>query len=144
MKSKNLLISQLVLIALLFYFANFTLIFENLFLSILFALSVGLGLYSAYNMGLDTYTPFPEPQKGSRHVQEGVYKYMRHPMYTSLIVLGLMLVLTRPEFLNTIIYILLLYILDTKASFEEILLLKLHPTYKKYMETTKKFLPFIY
>lgn len=144
MKGKYLLYGQLVLLILLFYFADFASIFKNGFLAILFALAIGLGLYSLYNMGLDTFSPYPEPKKGSKHIQAGAYKFIRHPMYTSIILLGLMLVLSDPQFLNTIIYIILLYVLDTKATYEESLLLKLYPTYKDYIQKTSKFLPFIY
>lgn len=65
-------------------------------------------------------------------------------MYTSLIIFGLIFVLSNPEFLNTVIYLILLYILDAKASYEERFLTKLYQTYKAYSENTKKFIPFIY
>lgn len=144
MKGKYLLAAQVILFLLLIYFSDFPLLFTNAFLLILFALAAGLGLYSIYNMGFDTLSPFPEPKKGSKHVQEGAYKFMRHPMYTALIIFGLAFVLSSPEFLNTITYLILIYILDTKAAYEESFLIKLHPTYKAYIENTKKFIPFIY
>ncbi len=144
MKGKYLFYGQLVLLVLLFYFADFSLIFKNGFLVILFILATGLGLYSIYNMGIDTFSPYPEPKKGSKHVQSGAYRFIRHPMYTSLIILGLMLVLSDPQFLNTIIYIILLYVLDAKGAYEESFLLKLYPTYKEYIQKTSKFLPFVY
>jgi protein-S-isoprenylcysteine O-methyltransferase Ste14 len=144
MKGKYLLYGQLILLIFLFYFTNLSLIFKNGFLAILFIFAMGLGLYSIYNMGLDTFSPFPEPKKGSKHIQTGAYKFIRHPMYTSIMILGLMLVLSNPQFLNTIIYIILLYILDAKATYEERFLLKLHPTYKEYTQKTSKFLPFVY
>lgn len=144
MKGKYFFWGQVILLILLFYFANLSQVFKNGFLEILFALALSLGLYSIYNMGLDTFSPYPEPKKGSKHVQTGAYKFIRHPMYTSLIILGLMLVLSDPQFLNTIIYIILLYVLDAKAAYEETLLIKLYPTYKDYIQKTSKFLPFVY
>lgn len=144
MKGKYFLWGQVILLILLFYFADLSQVFKNGFLEILFALALGLGLYSIYNMGLDTFSPYPEPKKGSKHVQAGAYKFIRHPMYTSLIILGLILVLSDPQFLNTIIYIILLYVLDAKAAYEESLLIKLYPTYKDYIQKTSKFLPFVY
>lgn len=144
MKGKYLLYGQLILLILLFYFSNFLMISKNGFLAVLFILAMGLLLYSVYNMGLDTFSPFPEPKKGSKHIQTGAYKFIRHPMYTGIIILGLMLVLSDPQFLNTIIYIILLYVLDAKATYEEGLLLKLYPTYKEYMLKTSKFFPFVY
>ncbi len=129
---------------LLIYFVDLPLIFTNGFLLILLALAASLGLYSIYNLGFDNLSPFPEPKKGARHVQEGAYKFIRHPMYTSLIIFGLIFVLSNPGFLNTIIYLILIYVLDTKASYEEGFLAKIYPTYKTYAENTKKFIPFVY
>ncbi len=144
MKGKYLLAGQVILFLILIYFSNFSLLFTNGFLLVLFALAVGLGLYSIYNMGFDTLSPFPEPKKGGKHVQEGAYKFMRHPMYTALIIFGLSFVLSSPELLNTITYLILIYILDAKASYEEGFLIKIYPTYEVYLENTKKFIPFIY
>ena len=144
MKGKYLLGAQVILFLLLIYFSNLPLIFTNGLLIILLALAAGLGLYSIYNMGLDTFSPFPEPKKGSKHIQTGAYKFIRHPMYTGLILFGLILVLSNPELLNTITYLVLIYVLDAKATYEEKFLEKVYPTYKDYTENTKKFIPFIY
>ena len=144
MKSKYLLTAQVILFLLLIYFVDLPLIFTNGFLLILLALAASLGLYSIYNLGFDNLSTFPEPKKGARHVQEGAYKFIRHPMYTSLIIFGLIFVLSNPGFLNTIIYLILIYVLDTKASYEEGFLAKIYPTYKTYAENTKKFIPFVY
>jgi len=144
MKGKYLVVGEVILFILLIYLSNLSLIFTNGFLLILFALATVLGLYSVYIMGFDTLSPFPEPKKGARHIQEGAYRLIRHPMYTALIIYGLIFVLSNPEFLNTITYLVLICILDTKASYEETFLNKLYPTYKAYTKNTKKFIPFVY
>ena len=144
MKGKFLLYAQILLIVLLFYFGNFAQIFKNPSLALIFATGVLLALYSFYNLGLDTFTPFPEPKKEGKHVQSGAYKYMRHPMYLAIVVIGLSLLLSSPSFTAAVIYLLLIYALDAKATLEEGFLTKLHPTYKTYAQKTKKFIPYIY
>ena len=144
MKGKFLLYSQLGLIVLLFYFGNFSKIFSTGLLSILFALGAILGLYAFYNLGLDTYTPFAEPRREGKHVQTGAYQFIRHPMYTAVMVIGLTLLFSNPNFTSAIIFLLLIYVLDQKATIEEEFLTKLHPTYKAYAQNTKKFIPYLY
>ncbi len=144
MSGKFLLYAQIILIILLFYFGNFASIFINPTLAAIFALGALLGIWSLYNLGLDSYTPFPEPRRGGKHVQSGVYRYIRHPMYTSVLLICLALFFTSPNLPAAIIYLLLIYILDQKAAIEEKYLEKLHPTYKTYIEKTKKFIPFLY
>lgn len=144
MKGKFLLYSQLVLIILLFYLGNFSQIFSNTVLTVIFIAGIALALWAFYNLGLDTFTPFPEPKKEGKHVQTGSYKYVRHPMYTALGLIGLSLLASSPNFPSAIIFLLLIYVLDTKSSLEEEYLQKIHPTYKTYSEKTKKFIPYIY
>ena len=144
MKDKPLFYAQIVLIILLFYFGSFPSIFRNPPLTVIFTIGALLSVWSAYNLGLDTYTPFPQPRSTSKHVQEGLYKYIRHPMYLAVMLIGLASLLSSPSFPAMIIYLLLIYILDQKATLEEEYLEKIHPTYKSYREKTKKFIPFIY
>ena len=144
MKGKFLLYAQLVLLILLFYFGNFGKIFSNPSLAIIFIAGVFLALWAFYNLGLDTYTPFPEPKKEGKHVQNGAYKYIRHPMYAAIMAIGLALLLSSATFVSAVIYLLLLYVLDTKASLEEEYLVKIHPAYKTYSQKTKKIIPFVY
>ena len=144
MKDKPLFYAQIVLIILLFYFGSFPSIFRNPPLTVIFTIGALLSVWSAYNLGLDTYTPFPQPRSTSKHVQEGLYKYIRHPMYLAVMLIGLAFLLSNPSFPATIIYLLLIYILDQKATLEEEYLKKIHPTYKSYAQKTKKFVPCLY
>lgn len=144
MKGKFLLYAQLVLLILLFYFGNFSRILSNPILSIVFIAGLVLGLWSLYNLGMDTYTPFPEPKKEGKHIQHGTYSLIRHPMYTAVMIIGLALLLSSATFLSAVVYILLLYVLDAKATLEEEYLTKIHSTYKTYKEKTKKFIPLLY
>ena len=135
---------QLALIVLMFYFGSFAKIISNGFLALPFALSALLGLWSFYNLGSDIYSPFPEPRKNHKIIQKGPYKYIRHPMYTSVILIGLFLFISEPSFTGFIVLMLLMYVTDEKAKLEEELLAKLHEEYKDYQVKTKKFIPLIY
>lgn len=144
MVSKYLLFAQLVLVLLLFYFGNIANILNHGVLTITFTVGMVLGLWALCNMGLDTFSPFPEPKSGGKHVQSGVYKYIRHPMYTAITLLGASLFFSSPNFTTLIIYMTLLYVLDAKAILEEKLLSKVYKEYDTYQKKTKKFIPYIY
>ncbi|OGD84928.1 hypothetical protein A3B51_01190 [Candidatus Curtissbacteria bacterium RIFCSPLOWO2_01_FULL_41_18] len=144
MKDKTLLYLELTLIILLFYFGKFTAIFQNIIPSLVFILGTILAIWSLLTMQVRYFSPFPEPPKKHKLAQRGLYKYMLHPMYTGIMLIGLALLLSRPSFQIFLIYAVLMYVLDQKASLEEELLSKIYPQYKPYKQKTKKFIPKIY
>src|SRR3989344_7141481 len=127
MKGKFLLYAQIVLIILLFLFSVPNAIFKSPVISTVFAAGLLLGIWSLYNLGLDTYTPFPEPKKEGRHVQTGAYKYARHPMYTAVMIIGLALLFSNPTLYSAIIYLVLIIILAQNSAVEEKYLEEMHP-----------------
>ena len=141
---KYLFYIQLTLIMSLFYFGDLDNLLSNTLATFLFTLGTLLALWAFYNMGSKNYSPFPEPRPTGKFTQSGVYKYIRHPMYAGLMLITSSLFLSNLNFTSFVLYAALLYVLDEKATLEETLLAKLHPAYPKYMEKTKKFIPFIY
>lgn len=144
MNGKYLFYFSLVLIVLSFYFGSLTRIFGSGILTILFTAGAFLGTWAFYNIGSKNYSPFPEPKKGSKLVQKGVYKYIRHPMYTGVLLTCLSLFLSNASFTSFLIFAVLCYVFDTKAAMEEELLTKMHKEYQHYTANTKKFIPYIY
>ncbi len=144
MKGKVLLYIELILILLLFYFGNFLAIFENLFLTSIFIGGTVATLWSLRTMQLQYFSPFPEPPKKHKLTQSGLYQYVRHPMYTGIMLVGLTLVFSNQSFQILLIYLILIYVLDQKTSLEEKLLSKMYPEYKTYKQKAKKFIPYLY
>ncbi len=86
----------------------------------------------------------PEPHPQSQLVTTGIYSVVRHPLYLSLISLGIgysFLWLSVAALMAT--FVLALF-LDKKARLEEKLLSERFPQYSEYMKQTKRFIPFIY
>lgn len=69
---------------------------------------------------------------------------IRHPMYTSLLVLGADLVLGAPSLLRCLLWLALLADLVVKMSYEERLLAAHFSTYPAYRRSTWRIVPFIY
>ncbi|MBS1551877.1 MAG: isoprenylcysteine carboxylmethyltransferase family protein [Bacteroidetes bacterium] len=74
----------------------------------------------------------------------GPYRFVRHPMYTSLIFITLIWVLYDFTIIRLAIWIILLITIYLKSEYEEQLLIKKFPEYPQYKTLTKKFIPFIY
>lgn len=144
MDNRYLFFIQVFLILLLFYFGDFNSIFTNGLLTIPFIFGLVLALWSYYNMGSKNFSPFPEPRKGSKIVEGGSYRYIRHPMYTGVLLIAVVLFISKASFLSFLVLALLVYVIDEKAKLEEDLLAKLHKEYLEYQQKTKKFIPKLY
>ena len=86
-------------------------------------------------------TANPVPKDNSQLVTDGLYKFVRHPIYTGLLLLGLSLVITAGVFPHILVWLLLAVLLNYKAKFEESLLQKRYPEYFEYASKTGRFIP---
>lgn len=86
-------------------------------------------------------SPFPSPKKGSKLVQNGLYKYVRHPIYSGiLIAFGGFSVFSLSGY--RVLLSLLLYVLFIiKVRYEEKQLLEQFEAYERYRSKTGAFLP---
>jgi len=78
-------------------------------------------------------------------VSTGLYRYIRHPLYASLILFTLGTGLKNPDLLSLVLTLAatLFYYLTAKVEEEEILV-KFGENYREYMKRTKLFIPFIF
>jgi protein-S-isoprenylcysteine O-methyltransferase Ste14 len=84
---------------------------------------------------------FPTPRKEGKLIQQGIYKYIRHPIYTGVIMLALgwsFIQASGYQFLLTLILTSLFYL---KSRYEEEKLLARFPDYAEYKNQTGMFLP---
>jgi protein-S-isoprenylcysteine O-methyltransferase Ste14 len=78
-------------------------------------------------------------------VKTGVYKYIRHPMYSSLLFLSLGAMFKNLTFITLLLEILILVFLYLTAKFEEKENVEFFgDAYTEYMKETKMFIPFIF
>lgn len=88
-------------------------------------------------------SPFPSPKSNSDLVTSGLYAYLRHPIYTGILILLLGYSLWQMYF-SCFLFLLLLGILFYyKAKYEESLLLQKFKSYKEYQEKTKMLFPYL-
>ena len=83
----------------------------------------------------------PIPKPGSPFIASGIYKYLRHPMYLGVILVGLGMAGAGNSSVSLIFIALLIITLNIKAKFEDRLLLEIHPEVFHYQMHTSKILP---
>jgi protein-S-isoprenylcysteine O-methyltransferase Ste14 len=86
-------------------------------------------------------TANPVPLENAKLIETGIYKYVRHPIYTGLLLAMLGSVVQSMAIVKFFVWLALLALLTYKAKFEETLLAKKYPGYTQYMKRTGRFLP---
>jgi protein-S-isoprenylcysteine O-methyltransferase Ste14 len=85
----------------------------------------------------------PAPKQEATLVTTGVYRWFRHPIYTSIVMVVLGLFLKKPTFgVATIAAVVILFLL-IKVKFEERLLLARYPEYADYMRRAWGIVPWL-
>lgn len=110
---------------------------------LIFLLGCSFGLYTVRHNKLGNFNITPEIKEKASLITTGAYRYIRHPMYFSVIVMMLGIVLSKPTLFSFFIYVLLVVTLFLKAQKEEMLWMERSSEYKTYMHKTKKIIPFI-
>ena len=86
----------------------------------------------------------PIPSNRNELVTNGPYRFIRHPMYFSLILLSIGLCVNDPAPVRLIASVGLFELLRFKSRFEEQMLTEIHHHYAEYQQRTKRIIPFIY
>lgn len=117
---------------------------DNVFLLLLGIAGALLGLWAILVMEPGRFNITPDVNKNSRMVTKGPYKFIRHPMYTSVLMITLAWVLNSPTIFRSIIWIALAFDLISKLKYEEELLGDRYKEYHDYQSRTKNLIPFIF
>lgn len=111
---------------------------------VLFSFSILLGSWSILSMGLKNLSIFPRPKQDIKIRTNGPYKWIRHPMYTSVIIFSIGLLLLNPVWYMYLAFIVLVADLIMKLEYEEKKLLQIFENYSDYKKNSYCLIPFIY
>ena len=116
---------------------------SNTLAIIIFIVGLLIGLWALSHNQLGNFNIQPKLKEGSSLITTGIYKYIRHPMYLSVITTMFSFVLSTANLLEILFFISLLLVLILKAKREESLWLQHDEEYTRYKKRTKLFIPFV-
>jgi protein-S-isoprenylcysteine O-methyltransferase Ste14 len=134
------------IILLLLLFANMTFGFSIMKFAVIGRALEYVGIIgifvSAYSIRR-SLTAMPLPKEHGELATNGLYKYVRHPMYTCVLAFSLGLALSSGEIYKYLLVVALSILFYYKSVYEEVYLTHKYTGYKKYLNTTPRFIPFI-
>lgn len=101
------------------------------------------GCLGVFNLGKNL-TPLPYPVDHSELVQTGVYRIVRHPLYSSQLFAGFGWVIFTLSLSHLLLLGVAFLFFSYKADKEEQWLKERHPEYTEYAKRVKKFIPWLY
>ncbi|MCB0078100.1 MAG: isoprenylcysteine carboxylmethyltransferase family protein [Anaerolineales bacterium] len=110
---------------------------------VLALLGLFFGALASWQLGRNL-TPFPKPKADGHLVHHGLYQFVRHPIYFSVLLLAFGWAFWRLSGWGLLLALFLFVFFDAKARREEAWLRTQYPDYARYQQRVKKLLPWIY
>ena len=101
-----------------------------------------LGLLLSANILRGSLTAIPIPKPDGKLSTRGLYKYVRHPMYSSVLLLTFGIALRSGSLFKYFLVIALAMLFYFKSIYEERFLSQKYPEYGQYLGTVPRFIPF--
>jgi len=142
--SRTLVLIQFVCIVVLFWQAGFRWVWR-VELVVLFGLGCYTGLHAILTMRCYSWSVFPEPDTHAQLCRNGLYRWIRHPMYLAVVLTCLAVTWSARSYASWIWMALLLAVIHMKIYIEERMWLEREPEkYRAYIKTTKRLIPYVY
>lgn len=141
MRPVLLVIGQFTCIALLLFGGGFDL---PMLAWGLFVIGILIFLWAAASLGTSNFTVMPDPRAGGAFTQRGIYRFVRHPMYTAVLVCGLAMTMGAPTTLRIVALLVCTIVLVLKIGYEERRLASHYPQYHERMKGVSRLLPFVW
>lgn len=114
---------------------------DYLLLSILLFLFASIILIFAFIALRPSLRVNPVPKEGAKFISSGIYRYIRHPMYSALVLLATGLVAISGSPFSLILWGVLILTLLVKGRLEDYLLAAIHPENIEYQHQVPGFIP---
>lgn len=108
---------------------------------------VGIGawlIFSGIRQLNRSLSAMPKPVEKGELIEEGVYGYVRHPIYLGLMFVGYGWSVAMDSLAALIVAVVFTLFLDLKSRREEAWLRDQYPEYRVYASHTKRFVPYVY
>ena len=138
---KLLVFLQFALIGLMLVFSKG--IFSSFVAILVFLIGALIGLFALTHNQLGNFNIQPKMKENAKLITTGVYAYIRHPMYLSVLLMMLGVFIGSPTILEVLLLISLTIVLVLKAKKEEAIWSDETQEYLNYKKKTKLFIPFL-
>ena len=108
------------------------------------AAAVALGLWALSANRPGNFNIRPVPRAGGHLVQHGPYRWIRHPMYSAVLLAGVAAARLSDDGAAWLILVALAVLLRIKAEVEERGMIARHPAYRDYQKRSRRFVPGLY
>ena len=109
----------------------------------IFGIGAVLGIWALRHNQLGNFNIQPKLKENSKLITSGIYGYIRHPMYSSVILMMLSIVIASPTLLEIFLFVALIVVLWLKAKREEMLWSGHDEAYIAYQKRSRFFIPFL-
>lgn len=141
-KSRILVVIQFT--AILLYAISGPLIAAVFWLQALELIGIALAAWAILVMNPLRVSVFPEPRHDGELIERGPYAFIRHPMYSSILIIAAALTIDRLDVTSGVLFSVLITNQVVKLKYEESMLREKYPSYAEYMKRTKALVPFIF
>lgn len=114
--------------------------FLNTFAIITFLIGVVVMLMAVYALR-NSISPFPSPRENATLISAGIYHYVRHPIYTSILLTSAGWAIYSNSLFRAVVVLALFILFEIKSNFEEHLLIHRFKDYINYKKITGKYFP---
>jgi protein-S-isoprenylcysteine O-methyltransferase Ste14 len=110
----------------------------------LLAVSAGVALWALTANRPGNFNIRPTPRPGGTLVTTGPYGWIRHPMYTSVLLAAAAAAMHSHQPIDGLLWLALLVVLLAKALIEERALMRRFSDYQAYKARTNRFMPWLF
>ncbi|MBK6830074.1 MAG: isoprenylcysteine carboxylmethyltransferase family protein [Flavobacteriales bacterium] len=111
---------------------------------VLFVLGLLVFAWAVASLGGNNFTILPDPRRANTLSQRGIYRWLRHPMYTAVLLCGVAVSFGAPSMARWIALGVCAVVLVIKVYYEEALLTARHPDYPQRMKGVARLFPFVW
>ena len=112
--------------------------------SILTLIGLSIGIAALLKNKLGNFNIRPDIKESCVFVNDGIYAHIRHPMYSSVLIAMLGVMIAYANLYVVVVYLILLVNMLTKMFYEESLWHCRDVKYKEYAESTYRLIPYIF
>lgn len=111
---------------------------------LIFALGLLVFAWAVVSLGGNNFTILPDPRSANTLSQRGIYRWLRHPMYTAVLLCGLAVSFGAPSPARWTALVVCAVVLVIKVHHEEALLTARYPDYPQRMKGVARLCPWIW